>query len=88
MGSPFIEKSKHAEMTAAVENHFGTSSARTMPGSASGKGFNRGGDQQYNSVPLQGWESSDGGGVNYTPDSQAGHTVGGLPAGVKSNNTA
>lgn len=83
--SEFIERSKHAEMTAAVESHFGTASARTMPGAASGKGFNAGGDAQYNNVPLP-FEA--GGGVNYVPDSQAGHTVGGLPAGVKPKNTA
>jgi hypothetical protein len=82
--SEFIEKSKHAEMTAAVQAHFdGPTKFRAAPGEASGKGFNRGGDAQYNSVPLQGWDSSDGGGVNHTLDSQAGHTVGGLPAGVK-----
>lgn len=83
--SEFIENSKHAAMTAAVEDHFGTASPRTMPGSASGKGFNAGGDAQYNNVdmPFQ----ADGG-LNYTPPGQAGHTVGGLPAGVKPKNTA
>lgn len=83
--SEFIERSKHAQMTAAVESHFGTASPRTMPGSASGKGFNAGGDAQYNSVEMP---FETGGGVNYTPPSQAGHTVGGLPAGVKSKNAA
>lgn len=83
--SDFIERSKHGQMTAAVQDHFNTASARTMPGVADGKAFNRGGDAQYNSVEMP-FEA--GGGVNYTPPSQAGHTVGGLPAGVKSKNSA
>lgn len=83
--SDFIERSKHVEMTAAVEAHFGTASARTMPGAASGKGFNAGGDAQYNNVEMP-FEAS--GGVNYSPPTRAGHTVGGLPAGVKPRNTA
>lgn len=83
--SEFIERSKHAEMTSAVESHFGTAKDRTMPGDASGKGFNAGGDAQYNNVE-QPFEA--GGGLGYLPHSQAGHTVGGLPAGVKPKNTA
>lgn len=79
--SSFIENSKHAAMTSAVEDHIlGSGSKRSMPGAASGKGFNQGGDSQYNSVPLP--MGSDTG-VNYTPPGQAGHTVAGLPAGVK-----
>ena len=78
--SDFIERSKHAEMTSAVEAHFGTAKHRSMPGEADGKGFNRGGDAQYNGVE-QPFEA--GTGVGYTPKSQAGHTVGGLPKGVE-----
>lgn len=83
--SEFIERSKHAQMTSAVEDHFNTASPRTMPGAASGKGFNFGGDAQYNSVDMP-FEA--GTGLGYIPPSQAGHTVGGLPAGVKPKNTA
>lgn len=78
--SEFIERSKHAAMTAAVEDHFGTASARTMPGVASGKGFNSGGDAQYNNVDMP-FEA--GGGLNRIDPSTAGHTVGGLPKGVQ-----
>lgn len=72
-------------MTSAVEDHFGTASSRTMPGAASGKGFNAGGDAQYNNVDMP-FEA--GSGSNYLQPSQAGHTVAGLPAGVKPKNTA
>lgn len=77
--SEFIERSKHAEMTSAVEGHFGTAKKRTMPGEASGKGFNRGGDAQYNSVEMP---FPSEGGFNHRPSGDAGHTVGGLPKGV------
>lgn len=75
--SDFIERSKHAEMTAAVESHFNTAKKRSMPGDADGKGFNRGGDAQYNSVEMPFHEE---GGFGHRTD--PGHTVGGLPKGV------
>ena len=53
MSSEFIEGSKHAEMTAAVESHFGTASHRTMPGVASGKGYPMGGDRSVESAAHQ-----------------------------------
>lgn len=89
MSSPYIEGSKHTEMTAAVEAHFdGPQKFRTKAGDASGKGFNKGGDAQYNNVPMD-WSASDAsGGLNYMTPGHAGHTTGGLPAGVKPKNTA
>lgn len=72
--SEFIERSKHGAMTAAVESHFGTAKKRSMPGDASGKGFEKYGDSQYNNTSIEsGWDASDGGGVGYTPPGQAGH---------------
>ena len=70
MSSPFIENSKHGAMTAAIEDHFGTAKARSMPGEADGKGLPRGGDTQYNgqAMPFE-----DGSGFNYNPT--PGHTV-------------
>jgi hypothetical protein len=72
--SQFIDNSKHAAMTAAVESHImGPGKARTMPGEASGKGMPLYGDSQYNNVSVPG--VPDGSGFNYTPDSAAGHTT-------------
>lgn len=48
MSSPFIEKSKHQEMTRAVESHFGASGHRATPGEASGKGYEPGGTNAWN----------------------------------------
>lgn len=73
MTSPFIEHSKHAQMTSAVESHFGTAKSRTMPGEASGNSFSSGGDQAWNAGkpdPLP-----DHGGFNYSPKADIGHTV-------------
>jgi len=68
--SEYIEASKHGAMTAAVEAHFGTAKARTMPGEASGKDFARGGDSKFNSQPMP---FEDGSGFNYNPT--PGHTT-------------
>lgn len=70
--SDFIEKSKHAEMTNAVQAHFNTPSKRTMPGIADGKSYAKGGDSKFNSVDMP---FPSEGGVNYTPPGKAGHTV-------------
>jgi hypothetical protein len=73
MSSPFIERSKHAAMTAAVESHFGSSGHATAPGAASGNGFAPGGTDAWNGGqpdPLQ-----DRGGYNYSPKADIGHTV-------------
>jgi hypothetical protein len=48
MSSPFIERSKHAAMTAAVESHFGGNGHRATPGTDSGKGFAPGGTDAWN----------------------------------------
>jgi hypothetical protein len=59
--SDFIERSKHAGMTAAVESHFGTAKKRTMPGDADGKSFASYGDSQYNpTTGAKGWDDPDG----------------------------
>ena len=71
--SDFIEGSKHPEMRAAVEGHFGTAKKRSMPGVASGKGYQMGGTDAWNAGspdPLP-----DHGGYNYSPKSDIGHTV-------------
>lgn len=64
MTSPFIEHSKHAQMTSAVESHFGTASSRTMPGVASGNQFTPGGTSDWNS---QQGVSNESGQVNTAP---------------------
>jgi len=69
--SEFIEKSKHAQMTGAVESHFGTAKKRSMPGEADGKEFARFGDNQYNNVAMP---FPDESGVNHKTG-PAGHTV-------------
>jgi hypothetical protein len=68
--SPYIEASKHADFTRAVEGHFfGGEDPRRLvdssPTSASPK--------NQNSVDAM-WPAE--GGTNYTPPSKAGHTVG------------
>jgi hypothetical protein len=70
--SHFIEKSKHAAMTAAVTAHFGTDNSHTAPGAASGKGMPKGGTSDWNGTPMP---FEVGGGVGYVPDSQAGHNM-------------
>lgn len=77
--SSFIDNSKHAAMTAAVESHFGTSSKRTMPGVASGKGFPMGGTTAWNGTQSdQG--SIERGVVNSAPS--------GAPAGASQFNAS
>ena len=51
--SPFIEGSKHPEMTAAVSGHFFGSGNSEITGKASGKGFPSYGDDAWNPQPLQ-----------------------------------
>lgn len=49
MSSPFIEGSKHQQMTSAVTAHFdGPQKFRTKAGDASGKGFSSGGTDAWN----------------------------------------
>lgn len=67
MGSPYIEKSKHGDFTSAVEGHIlrGEDPKRLLKAAPGG---------------TKAWNSSeapfpDERGVNYTPRSQAGHTV-------------
>ena len=48
MASQFIEKSKHAAMTAAVQAHFDGNGHRGSPGGDSGKGFAPGGTDAWN----------------------------------------
>ena len=50
--SPFIEASKHGQMTSAVTDHFFGSGVSTTPGSASGKGFESGMTSDWNTSPM------------------------------------
>lgn len=70
MKSPFIENSKHAEMTSAVTGHFfGSVDPNT-------RGMPKGGTADWNGQPMG---FPQGSGVNYVPRSQAGHTTTGSP---------
>ena len=70
--SSFIENSKHPQMTAAIESHFGTAKKRSMPGEASGKDFALGGDPKFKTTDMPFPEET---GVNHRPHGNAGHTV-------------
>jgi hypothetical protein len=72
--SEFIEKSKHAEMTAAVTSHFGTAKHRAGPQEASGKGFPLYGSAKWNTPEIGSQDFYNGeSGTNYTPRNKAGH---------------
>jgi hypothetical protein len=65
--SPFIEGSKHQEMSSQVEAHI---LGGAKPEIRTAKLY---GDTQYNPEPAP--SVPDGSGFNYVPDSAAGHTV-------------
>lgn len=68
MISPYIEGSKHADFTAAAEGHImRDEDPKRLLNAAPG------GSPAWNSKPID-WENSAPG-VNYIPDSQAGHTT-------------
>lgn len=68
MTSPFIEGSKHADFTAAVEDHFfGSKDPKRLLKAAPG------GDPRGNVADTSGFPTETG--VNYTPRDQAGHTT-------------
>ena len=52
MSSKFIDASKHKEMTSAVEGHFFGTNTGTSPGTASGKGYERGMTSDWNTGPM------------------------------------
>lgn len=63
--SPFIEASKHQEISAQVEAHI---LGGTKPDTRTNTLY---GDTQNNPVPVPG--IPDGSGFNYVPESAAGH---------------
>jgi len=50
--SKFIEDSKHPEMTAAITHVFFGGEAKAAPGVASGKQYDRGGTDAWNTSPV------------------------------------
>jgi hypothetical protein len=70
--SEYIERSKHAEMTAAVEAHFNSNGSRATPGADAGRTFGKGGTPDWNGTPMDMGQSS---GLNYMPKSEAGHSI-------------
>ena len=85
--SKYIQASVHPAGTAAVTNHFFASDNKEAVGEASGKQFQRGITPDWDTAPNP--SAGDGifndniaspklpseTGVNYTPRSQAGHTM-------------
>ena len=76
MSSPFIERSKHPEMTALVTKHFGGGNQNEKSGGDAALSMTAGGSADWNSTPQP---FPQEGGVNYTPPSQAGHSLKGDP---------
>lgn len=70
MASQFIEGSKHADFTSAVESHFSGGNVGRQPGTDPMLNKPPGGSSAYNGTPMP-FES--GSGVNYNPT--PGHTT-------------
>lgn len=66
--SEFINRSKHAAMTAIVEQHFNTGGSNSAA-----LGLPKGGSGAWNGQPVTDFNS--GSGVNYVPPGNAGHTT-------------
>ena len=63
--SPFIEGSKHGQMSSDTEAHFGTAMKRSMPGAASGKSYQKYGDSRWNSQDVSAEFYNNETGFNY-----------------------
>ena len=79
MSSPYIERSKHPAMTAAVESHFAGGNANRKSGTDPVLKQPPGGSPDWNNTEMP---FPSEGGVNYTPRNQAGHSLKGDPFSV------
>jgi hypothetical protein len=74
--SEFIEKSKHPEGTAAVENHFAGGNAGRKPGTDPQLKAKPFGDDAWNNTELgSAFTEGEGQGVNHRDPNHTGHSI-------------